>query len=136
MIEDFAIRGERVGLVRVVDADEPERMKFEIRDLVGILMGEVVVTPGKESPKMGEIAYGLSRDFWGGGYMTEAITLVGELAVAQLGFTRLWAEVSELKELQKEFWINAVSSQWKGIGGRSGTRRIWSDCVERGMCVL
>jgi len=53
-----------------------------------------------------EIGYGLSPDYWGGGYFTETLTAVVKYLFLELNFHRIWAKtqsnnIASIKSLNK-----------------------------------
>lgn len=62
------------------------------------VIGTCVLFKIDEASLRAEIGYALGRDFWGAGYMHEALTALVEHAFSQLGLHRLEAEIDPRNE--------------------------------------
>lgn len=76
-----------------------------------------------DHPFVGDIGYWLGRPFWGSGLMTEAVFLVGHLAVSRLAAKKLFAEVflgndRSCRVLEKNGYERSADSHPRVIEGR------------------
>ena len=65
------------------------RTNGPLRGCDGQLMGSIGVVPAEDDPALWEPGYCLGRDFWGKGYMTEALDAVVRHLFADHGVDRL-----------------------------------------------
>lgn len=67
---------ESLALARQWAADRQAHQWAIVRGCDGQLMGSIGVVPAEDDPALWEPGYCLGRDFWGKGYMTEALDAV------------------------------------------------------------
>lgn len=80
---------ESLALARQWAADRQAHQWAIVRGCDGQLMGSIGVVPAEDDPALWEPGYCLGRDFWGKGYMTEALDAVVRHLFADHGVDRL-----------------------------------------------
>ena len=80
---------ESLALARQWAADRQAHQWAIVRGCDGQLMGSIGVVPAEDDPALWEPGYCLGRDFWGKGYMTEALDAVVRHLFAGHGVDRL-----------------------------------------------
>jgi [ribosomal protein S5]-alanine N-acetyltransferase len=55
------------------------------------MIGAIELRTRDDANRTADIGYGLTRSYWGRGYMTEAVRAILDAAFRQLGFHRVWA---------------------------------------------
>jgi [ribosomal protein S5]-alanine N-acetyltransferase len=60
------------------------------------MIGAIELRTRDEANRTADIGYGLTRNYWGCGYMPEAVRAILDAAFRQLGFHRVWATCDPL----------------------------------------
>lgn len=75
----------------IENPENPNKLRFGIRNDSGELVGSINLTPGEDDPTQAEIGYYIDHRYGGRGYASQAATLLCKWAFGERGFVRIFA---------------------------------------------